>query len=124
MRMLRRTCRGASAGRYRPSRGGERESRWPEGPRRRSLQGCHTILIGGYTVEGHVPVAAVERLLVQKPAVRGIALPGMPTGSPGMGGVQAAPFRVMSFGAQGRSEERRVGKECVGTCRFRWAPEH
>ncbi len=65
------------------------------------LQGCHTILIGGYAVEGHVPVAAVERLLVQKPAVRGIALPGMPAGSPGMGGVQAAPFRVMSFGAQG-----------------------
>lgn len=65
------------------------------------LQGCHTVLIGGYAVEGHAPVAAVERLLAQKPAVRGIALPGMPAGSPGMGGVQTAPFRVMSFGAQG-----------------------
>lgn len=65
------------------------------------LQGCHTVLIGGYAVEGHVPVASVERLLAQRPAVRGIALPGMPAGSPGMGGVQAAPFRVMSFGAQG-----------------------
>lgn len=65
------------------------------------LQGCHTILIGGYAVEGHVPVAAVKRLLVQKPAVRGIALPGMPAGSPGMGGAKAAPFKVMSFGAQG-----------------------
>ncbi len=65
------------------------------------LQGCHTILIGGYAVEGHVPIAAVEQLLAQKPAVRGIALPGMPAGSPGMGGVQTAPFMVMSFGAQG-----------------------
>lgn len=65
------------------------------------LQGCHTILIGGYVVEGHVPIASVGRLLAQRPAVRGIALPGMPAGSPGMGGTQAAPFRVMSFGAQG-----------------------
>lgn len=65
------------------------------------LQGCHTILIGRYAVEGHVPVAAVERLLAQRPAVRGIALPGMPPGSPGMSGVQTAPFRVMSFGTQG-----------------------
>lgn len=65
------------------------------------LQGCHTVRIGGYAVEGHVPVAAVERLLAQRPAVRGIALPGMPAGSPGMGGLQTAPFRVMSFGAQG-----------------------
>src|SRR3546814_16032465 len=94
MRMVRRTCRGASAGRYRPSRGGERESRWSEGPRRRSLQGCHTILIGGYTVEGHVPVDAVERLLVQKPAVRGIALPGMPTGSTGLGEIGSASCRA------------------------------
>jgi hypothetical protein len=52
-------------------------------------------------VEGHVPVAAIQRLLAQKPAVRGIALPGMPAGSPGMGDAKAAPFKVMSFGAQG-----------------------
>ncbi|EAT09464.1 DUF411 domain-containing protein [Sphingobium sp. 10 DY56-G10] len=65
------------------------------------LQGCHTILIGGHAVEGHVPVAAIQRLLAQKRAVRGIALPGMPAGSPGMGGAKAAPFKVMSFGAQG-----------------------
>lgn len=66
-----------------------------------SLQGCHTILVGGYAVEGHVPVAAVQRLLSERPAVRGIALPGMPAGSPGMGGAKTGPFRVMSFGPQG-----------------------
>ena len=66
-----------------------------------SLQSCHTLLVGGYAVEGHVPVAAVKRLLKEKPAVRGIALPGMPAGSPGMGGSKAAPFKVMSFGAAG-----------------------
>ena len=66
-----------------------------------ALQGCHTILVDGYAVEGHVPVAAVQRLLADRPAVQGIALPGMPTGSPGMGGAKTAPFRVLSFGAQG-----------------------
>lgn len=66
-----------------------------------ALQSCHTILVGGYAVEGHVPVAAVKRLLKEKPAVRGITLPGMPAGSPGMGGSKAAPFKVMSFGAGG-----------------------
>lgn len=66
-----------------------------------ALQGCHTILVDGYAVEGHVPVAAVQRLLDERPALRGIALPGMPAGSPGMGGAKIAPFRVLSFGAQG-----------------------
>ena len=66
-----------------------------------TLQGCHTIFVGGYAVEGHVPMRAVQRLLAERPAVRGIALPGMPAGSPGMGGTQTAPFRVLSFGAEG-----------------------
>lgn len=48
------------------------------------LQGCHTTVVTGYAVEVHVPVSAVERLIEEKPAVRGIALPGMPAGSPGM----------------------------------------
>lgn len=65
------------------------------------LQGCHTTLVGGYAVEGHVPVASVQRLLRDKPAVRGIALPGMPSGSPGMAGPKTAPFKVLSFGAGG-----------------------
>lgn len=45
---------------------------------------CHTALVGGYVVEGHVPASAVKRLLTEKPKVAGIAVPGMPAGSPGM----------------------------------------
>jgi hypothetical protein len=48
------------------------------------LQSCHTVMVGGYVVEGHVPAADVKRLLAQKPKVRGLAVPGMPIGSPGM----------------------------------------
>src|SRR5690606_38119763 len=43
-----------------------------------ALESCHTALIGGYVVEGHVPVGVVERLLAERPAIRGLALPGMP----------------------------------------------
>lgn len=48
------------------------------------LWACHTATVAGYTVEGHVPAAEVERLLAERPAALGIATPGMPTGSPGM----------------------------------------
>lgn len=48
------------------------------------LQSCHTALVEGYTVEGHVPVADIERLLKERPQIVGIAAPGMPVGSPGM----------------------------------------
>ena len=58
---------------------------------------CHTALIEGYVVEGHVPLAAIEDLLAQRPAITGIALPGMPAGSPGMPGAQEAPFVVLSI---------------------------
>ena len=67
----------------------------------KELQGCHTTIVAGYAVEGHVPIAAVQRLLRERPKVRGIALPGMPAGSPGMGGVKAAPFKVLSFSSGG-----------------------
>ena len=56
-----------------------RQNGVPEG-----LDGCHTMLIGGYVVEGHVPAAAVDRLLDERPAIKGISVPGMPAGSPGM----------------------------------------
>ncbi|MFV2064391.1 MAG: DUF411 domain-containing protein, partial [Chloroflexota bacterium] len=62
-----------------------------------AAQSCHTALIEGYVVEGHVPVAAIEDLLRERPDVDGIALPGMPAGSPGMPGVQQAPFEVVAF---------------------------
>src|SRR5262245_13179122 len=52
------------------------------------LAGCHTTLIGGYVVEGHVPVGAIYKLLKERPAIKGISLPGMPAGSPGMTGAK------------------------------------
>jgi hypothetical protein len=58
------------------------------------LEGCHTTLAGDYVIEGHVPVGLVKRLLLEKPAIRGISLPGMPMGSPGMGGEKTAPFTI------------------------------
>jgi hypothetical protein len=61
------------------------------------LEGCHTTLVGGYVVEGHVPVAAIKRLLKEKPAIKGISLPGMPEGSPGMGGAKEGPFEILSI---------------------------
>lgn len=69
------------------------------------LQGCHTSVIGDYVVEGHVPADDIKRLLVEKPSVRGIAVPGMPLGSPGMeqGGVAHA-YSTLAFDEQGRTE--------------------
>lgn len=58
------------------------------------LEGCHTTLIDGYVVEGHVPVSAMDMLLSARLAIVGISLPGMPMGSPGMGGDKEAPFTI------------------------------
>lgn len=62
------------------------------------LEGCHTTLVDGYVVEGHVPVAAILRLLTEKPAIKGISLPGMPAGSPGMFGEKTEPFTIYEIG--------------------------
>jgi len=59
-----------------------------------ALEGCHSTLVDGYVIEGHVPAAVVQRLLRDKPAIKGISLPGMPMGSPGMGGEKTAPLTV------------------------------
>jgi hypothetical protein len=58
------------------------------------LVGCHTTVVDGYVVEGHVPISAVLRLLSERPSIKGISLPGMPAGSPGMTGEKAAPFTI------------------------------
>ena len=58
------------------------------------LAGCHTMLIGGYVVEGHVPVSAINKLLAERPPIKGISLPGMPPGSPGMTGRKSEPFTI------------------------------
>lgn len=62
---------------------------------------CHTALVGGYVVEGHVPAASVRRLLRERPAVVGISVPGMPIGSPGMEGPNPEAYDVLSFDKTG-----------------------
>jgi hypothetical protein len=62
-----------------------------------SAASCHTAIVGEYLVEGHVPMAALERLMAEAPDIDGIALPGMPAGSPGMGGTQQGPFEVLAI---------------------------
>jgi hypothetical protein len=67
------------------------------------LGSCHTALVGGYVVEGHVPAQSVSRLIREKPALAGIAVPGMPAGSPGMEVPgRKDPFSVMSFDKAGK----------------------
>lgn len=67
------------------------------------LTSCHTSLIGEYVVEGHVPADQIKRLLAERPEVAGIAVPGMPIGSPGMEGPNARPYEVYSFTHDGQS---------------------
>ncbi|MFC3003897.1 DUF411 domain-containing protein [Falsiroseomonas tokyonensis] len=62
-----------------------------------TLEGCHITMVDGYTVVGHVPIGPVNRLLAERPDIRGISLPGMPMGSPGMGGPKAAPFTIYTI---------------------------
>ena len=71
-----------------------------------NLRSCHTALVGGYVVEGHVPADVVAKFLAEKPAgVVGIAVPGMPVGSPGMESADGfkAPYQVMAFTKDGQS---------------------
>lgn len=68
------------------------------------LVGCHILLIGGYVVEGHVSASIIKRLLDERPAIKGISLPGMPTGSPGMTGPKTEPFTIYTFGGEGEPQ--------------------
>lgn len=65
------------------------------------LQSCHTAMVDGYVIEGHVPAEDVARLLAERPKARGLAAPGMPAGSPGMEGSAPAPYTVMIFQPDG-----------------------
>jgi len=69
-------------------------------------QSCHTAIVNGYVVEGHVPVEVIERLLDEKPNVIGIAVAGMPMGSPGMEieGFDDEAFDVVTFDSEGKIE--------------------
>lgn len=71
----------------------------------RKYGSCHTALIGGYAIEGHVPVREIRRLLKEQPAAVGLAVPGMPVGSPGMDGAlygnRKDPYSVMLLAKDG-----------------------
>ena len=62
-----------------------------------ALQGCHTVVIDGYLIDGFVPADVVKKMLSERPAITGIALVGMPMGSPGMGGPKTEPFTIQAF---------------------------
>ncbi|MFD9897579.1 DUF411 domain-containing protein [Mesorhizobium sp. NPDC059025] len=68
-----------------------------------ALQSCHTALVAGYVLEGHVPAKAVGKLLAERPAIKGLAVAGMPVGSPGMEmpGVEPEAYDVVTFGPVG-----------------------
>jgi hypothetical protein len=79
------------------------------------LAACQTAEVSGYILEGHVPASAVQRLLTERPKARGLAVPGMPIGSPGMEGGHPQPYTVVLFGSAGRTTFMRfVGKEAIG----------
>jgi len=69
-----------------------------------ALGSCHTALVDGYALEGHVPAADVKRLLAERPRARGLAVPGMPVGSPGMEmGNRVDPYSVLLIGEDGQT---------------------
>lgn len=77
--------------------GAKRTGRVPE-----QLHSCHTAFVNGYVVEGHVPAADIQRMLDQKPKIAGLAVPGMPVGSPGMElGGRVEKYDVIAFGRDG-----------------------
>ena len=67
------------------------------------LEGCHTMLIDKYVVDGHVPLKTLDKLLTERPDIRGISLPGMPEGSPGMTGRKTEPFTIYEIGGDDES---------------------
>ena len=69
-----------------------------------ALQSCHTAVVDGYVIEGHVPADLVQRLLDGPPGVVGLSLPGTPAGSPGMEGPRKDPYQVLAFGGDGRTQ--------------------
>jgi hypothetical protein len=73
------------------------------------LASCHTAEVQGYVIEGHVPASAILRLLEERPQAIGLAVPGMPIGSPGMEGGRPETYEVLLFGAQRRTFARYTG---------------
>ena len=67
-----------------------------------SLASCHTGVVNGYAIEGHIPAAEIHRLLKEHPKAKGLAVPGMPMGSPGMEGASKDTYSVIRFDADGK----------------------
>lgn len=79
------------------------------------LAACHTAEIDGFVIEGHVPALAIRRLLEKRPSQTGLAVPGMPIGSPGMEGAKAEEYDVVLFGKGGRQPFMRfIGGQLAG----------
>jgi hypothetical protein len=77
-----------------------------------SLRSCHSATLEGYNVEGHVPAEIVRQLLKERPKIKGIAVPGMPAGSPGMESLTPVPYEVIAYHATGdRYVFARVGEK-------------
>jgi len=68
------------------------------------LGSCHTAMVQGYAIEGHVPASDIKRLLAEKPKAKGLAVPAMPLGSPGMEGPRKDPFDVLLVQANGKTK--------------------
>lgn len=67
------------------------------------LQGCHSVVVGDYVVDGFVPVDLIKKMLTERPAITGIALAGMPMGSPGMGGEKTETWTIYAFTKDGKA---------------------
>ena len=63
-----------------------------------AFQSCHLAMVDRYLAVGHIPVDVLKRMLAEKPSITGITLPGMPAGSPGMGGSKTEPFKIYALG--------------------------
>jgi hypothetical protein len=66
-----------------------------------SMESCHTAYVGGYLVEGHVPASDIKRVLSERLAIKGLAVPGMPSSAPGMDSPEGEPYVVFAFNAEG-----------------------
>jgi hypothetical protein len=69
-----------------------------------ALASCHTGVVNGYLIEGHVSAEDINRLLAQKPKIAGLAVPGMPVGSPGMDGPREQHYQVLAFDKDGKTK--------------------
>ncbi len=70
---------------------------------KQEIQACHTAIVGDYVVEGHVPADLIKQMLKDKPKIAGIAVPGMPQGSPGMDGATKERYDILTFDRAGRT---------------------